>query len=245
MSEFVAGFASRHAMAAEILQQAFAPPVDLGFAPADIRDRAAGRRPKSFEPEGASPKHFEPADPDANPTEGWDPLTAAQDETGFVDPIAAARAQGYADGLHAAHEEIAADSARNEALLTELAAALNSAGQIDRDAMALQLRKTVMLLVTKLVGETGISGDLLATRIKAAVDMLADAAESALLRVHPDDVALLEGKLPTAIFPVGDALVTRGTFVLESASTIVEDGPDLWLDQLAEAIERAAIPPSC
>jgi flagellar assembly protein FliH len=245
MSEFVAGFASRHAMAAHILQQAFAPPEDIGFAPSDIRDRATGHRPKSFEPEGANPKHFSPADPDANPTEGWDPLTAAQDDAGFVDPIAAARAQGYADGLHAAQEEIAADSARNETLLAELAAALKSAGQIDRDVMALQLRKTVMMLVTKLVGETGISGDLLATRIKTAVDILADAAESALLRVHPDDVVLLEGKLPTAIFPVGDALVTRGTFVLESASTIVEDGPDLWLEQLGEAIERAAIPPSC
>jgi flagellar assembly protein FliH len=245
MSEFVAGFASRHAMAAHILQQAFMPPEDIGFAPADIRDRAAGRRPRSFEPEAANPKHFEPADPDTNPTEGWDPLTAAQDDSGFVDPIAAARAQGYADGLQAAHEEIAADTVRNEALLADLAAALNSAGQIDRDAMALQLRKTVMLLVTKLVGETGIAADLLASRIRAAVDMLADAAESALLRVHPDDVTLLEGKLPTAIFPVGDALITRGTFVLESASTIVEDGPDLWLDQLAEVIDRAAIPPSC
>jgi flagellar assembly protein FliH len=30
--------------------------------------------------------------------------------------------------------------------------------------------------------------------------------------------------------------------VLESAATIVEDGPDLWIEQLAQAIDRAALP---
>jgi len=36
--------------------------------------------------------------------------------------------------------------------------------------------------------------------------------------------------------------VERGGFVLESASTIVEDGPELWLEQMAQAIERVAMP---
>ncbi|PMY02631.1 flagellar biosynthesis protein FliH, partial [Pseudomonas sp. MPR-R2A5] len=72
--------------------------------------------------------------------------------------------------------------------------------------------------------------------------LLTDVTESAMLRVHPDDVALLEGKLPRQIFAVGDASVARGSFVLESASTIVEDGPDLWLEQLAQAIDHVAVP---
>ena len=63
-----------------------------------------------------------------------------------------------------------------------------------------------------------------------------------MLRVHPDDVALLEGRLPKSIFAAGDPAVARGSFVLESASTIVEDGPELWLDQLAQAIERVPVP---
>jgi flagellar assembly protein FliH len=72
--------------------------------------------------------------------------------------------------------------------------------------------------------------------------MLSDHAESAMLRVHPQDVALLDGRLPTSVFAVGDAGVARGSFVLESSSTIVEDGPELWLEQLAHAIERVAMP---
>jgi flagellar assembly protein FliH len=111
--------------------------------------------------------------------------------------------------------------------------------------MAGQLRQTVLHLVAKLVGEVGIAPDVLAGRIKAAVDLLADAAESALIRLHPDDVPLVEGKLPASVFPVGDPHVARGGFVVESASTIVEDGPDLWLEQLAQAIDRVPIPPPC
>jgi len=95
------------------------------------------------------------------------------------------------------------------------------------------------------VGETGVTPDLLAERIESATEMLADSAESALLRVHPDDVPLLEGKLPKTVFAAGDPVLKRGSFVLESASTVVEDGPDHWLEQLAAAIDRIPVPPLC
>lgn len=217
MSEFVAGFAARHQAAAHVLAEAFAPK-PKGFAPADP---AKAKRPKSFAP----------ADPDANPTEGWDPFDANQapEPQPFVDPVAAAHAAGIAEGR-----------AEAVAMIEQIAKDLGR--QIDREAFARQLRQTVLFLVAKIVGETGIAPDILAGRISAAADLLADAAESALLRVHPDDVALLEGRLPGTIFAVGDESVARGAFVLEAASTIVEDGPDLWLDQLAAAIDRIAVP---
>ena len=226
-SGFTAGFAARHAAAAEALQAAFAPPA--GFSPRDIRDRAR-------------PRHFRPADRAANPTEGWNPLDAAAAPTPYIDPIEAAHAAGYAEGVAAAAVAARAGGSRDERLLSELAAALKAGSQLDRERMARQLRQTVMFLVTKLVGELGVAPDLLADRIDTATDLLADAAESALLRVHPDDVALLEGHLPKTVFAAGDASIARGSFVLESASTVIEDGPDLWLEQLAQAIERVPVP---
>jgi flagellar assembly protein FliH len=126
-----------------------------------------------------------------------------------------------------------------------LAGALAGAERFDRERVAQQLRQTVLALVARLVGEVGVSGELLAGRIAAAVDLLADAAESALLRLNPADLPLVEGLLPGTIFAAGDAEVARGSFVLESASTIVEDGPEQWLEQLGQAIERVAVPPSC
>lgn len=188
------------------------------------------------------PKSFAPADRDEDPTRGWDPLDPHVEANGFIDPVAAARAAGFSEGVAHAASLAREEQERNIALMQSVTQALAKAGRIDREALARQLREAVMSLVTRVVGEVGVSADLLARRIDAATDMLADSAESAILRVHPDDVALLKDKLPDTIFPVGDAAVERGGFVLESASTIVEDGPELWIEQLAQAIDRVAVP---
>jgi flagellar assembly protein FliH len=241
---FVAGFAARHDAAAHMLAAAFAPAE--GFAP-----RAVVRDAPAPEPSDG-PRHFSPANPGHNPTEGWDPLDSGAEQHSFFDPLQAAHAAGYAEGLAAAataqaelETRHAAAIARDRAMLETLAASLTADDRIDRNAIAARLRQTVLFLVTKLVGEVGVSSEMLAARVEAAADLLADASESAMLRVHPDDVALLDGRLPRTIFPVGDTQVARGSFVLESASTLVEDGPALWLEQLGHAIERVAVPPSC
>jgi len=243
MSEFVAGFAARHDTAAHLLQAAFAPPV--GFTPRDMwatLERAMGAG--ATDAPASGPRHFSPADPGGEkPTQGWDPLDAQVEPTGFIDPIETAHAAGYAEGLAAAAAATRASGDRDRALLTELTAALANGHQLDRDRIASQLRQTVLLLVNKLVGECGVTAQVLNNRIEAAAEMLADASESALLRLHPDDLPLVEASLPKSIFAAGDAGLTRGSFVLESASTLVEDGPELWLGQLAEAIDRVPVPP--
>ena len=187
---FTAGFAARHAAAAEMLQAAFAPPA--GFLARDPRERAYGRR--ATDP--LNPQHFSPADPTARSNDSWHADNNGAENRQFVDPVAAAHAAGYAEGVAAAELAAQQSLARDQALLIDLAAALQQGSGFDRDAMARQLRQTVVFLVDKLVGETGVSAEVLAARIEAATDLLADGAESALLRVHPDDVALLEGKLP-------------------------------------------------
>jgi flagellar assembly protein FliH len=242
MTHFRPGFASRHAAAAAALDLAFAPPA--GFEARDMTARQA--QPKSFAPQGeGGPRHFSPVDRSNNPTEGWDPLdpeSGQHQDGGFVDPIVAARAAGHAEGYAIALAQAAADAGRDRALVDALGDALGKGINFDRDRLARQLRQTVLLLVGRLVGEVGVSAELLAGRIESAVDALADSTESALLRVHPDDVALLDGRLPKTLFAIGDPHIPRGSFVLESASTIVEDGPDRWLEQLAVAIDRVAQP---
>jgi flagellar assembly protein FliH len=239
---FAAGFVSRHDPAA---QTQLAMILRESFAPADLKERANhGRRktdraagPQSFAPQPVGPRSFSPE------AEGENVGEAPRDA--FIDPIAAARAQAFAEGMAHARALDEADRERDVALLATLTEALKSAERVDRDALARQLRETVLFLVAKIVGETGIPAEILAARIDAETALLADAAESALLRVHPDDVELLKDKVPTTVFAIGDANVERGAFVLESASTIVEEGPELWLEQLAAAIDRVGLPPSC
>lgn len=234
MSEFVPGLAARDTGIAAALQRAFAPAT--GFAERAIAPRDAV----------ATPRHFAPEAPGHRPTAGWDMFEAAHAEPArdFVDPVAAARAAGYAEGLAAARAEAEAAASQQAALLAQVSEALAKGAQFDRERMAGHLRQTVLHLVTRMVGEAGIAPDILAARIEAATDLLADSAESAMLRLHPDDVALVQDHLPKTIFPVGDPALARGAFVIESASTIVEDGPDLWLEQLAQAIDRVPIPPA-
>lgn len=244
MSEFTAGFASRHAHAGEALRRAFAAP--QGFAAADPGARVAEKAAPGH------PRHFEPADRAAKPTQGWDmfdpeieqPMAAPAPQP-FVDPIAAAHDRGYAEGLAAARIEIEASSARDRALVDALGRRLADAAHFDRERFAQQLRQTVLHLVTRLVGEIGVSPERLAGRIEAAVDLLADATESSLVRMHPDDVVLIEGRLPGTVFACGDPAIARGSFVIESASTIVEDGPEQWIEQLTAAIDRVPLPAQC
>ncbi|WP_253190377.1 FliH/SctL family protein [Sphingomonas sp. LM7] len=241
MSEFAPGFAGRIHAAAHVLHRAFD---GATFAAADVG--SIGRRAFQ-EPAPVTPRHFSPAEPGVNPTEGWDPFAAEAPAapTPFVDPIAAAHEAGFAEGRAAALAEIEEARAREAALLDQVSQALAAGAHFDRERMAGHLRQTVLHLVQRMIGDAGIAPDILAARISAAVDLLADGAESALLRLHPDDVPLVQGKLPATIFPVGDPHVTRGSFVIESASTIVEDGPEIWLEQLALAIDRVPIPPAC
>ena len=233
MSSFVPGLAARSDGIADALKRAFAPPD--AFAA-----RAIAPRPP------ATPRHFAPEAPGHKPTEGWDMFEAdkaAADPAPFVDPVAAARAAGYAEGLAAGRAEADASAAQQAALLTQVSEALSRGAHFDRTRMAGHLRQTVLHLVTRMIGDAGIAPDVLAHRIEAATELLADSAESAILRLHPDDVALVQDHLPKNVFPVGDAQLKRGAFVIESASTIVEDGPELWLEQLAQAIDRIPIPP--
>lgn len=233
LSSFVAGFAGRRDAAGAALRQAYAAK-GVAFAPRDITPPPPG--------DPAQPRHFSPADAEANPTEGWDPFDATQPNTGFVDPVEAARTQGYEEGLAAALANGGRLGERDQALLEQLLAAVADDRRIDRERLAAHLRATVLLLVTKMIGEAGIDADLLTRRVASAAGMIGDDAESALLRVNPDDMPLVEGKLPENIFAVVDAHVARGHFILESSATIVEDGPDQWLEQLAQVIDRTGLP---
>lgn len=228
---FVAGFSPRQDDAAVRLQRVFADRPS-GFAPGDL----IARIEEAF---SSVPKPYAPAAPEAP---SLDPVAAAMAEAPPLDPLMEANRAGYDAGYAAARAEIDAQVARDLALLEGIAASLKSDDRVDRERIARQLRQTVLHLVTRLVGDTGISADLLATRVEAAADLLADASESAILRVSPADVTLLEGRLPESIFAVGDANLARGSFVLEAASTIVEDGPELWLEQLTKALDKVAVP---
>ena len=235
---------SRFAGAAE------AKPVDfgsLGAAMSGMRGGFSAGGPVHFSP-APEPKHFRPANPGTNPTEGWNPLDPMADQApepesqAAFDPIAIAREEGFAAGIAAA-ERMAAERGEADAkALAEIAGLLEMMSGFDRDALATRLRQTVLFLVRRLVGETGVSADLLGQRIEAAVALIADNSELAQLRLNPADLILIEGHQPARVALIGDDTIGRGGFRIETRTTSVEDGPEIWLAQLSAALDRAALP---
>ena len=218
----------------------------LGAAMSGMRGTFAAGGPVHFSP-APEPRHFSPATPGANPTAGWDPFdpqgvktkAAPQDAHAAID---AARAEGFAEGMAAA-ERMAAERGEADAqALARIAAGLETMTGFDRDALASRLRQTVLFLVNRLVGETGISGELLAQRIDVAAGLLADSAEAAVLKLSPEDLPLIESQVPAGLTPMADASIERGGFRIETRTTSIEDSPGAWLSQLAAALDRTALP---
>lgn len=234
---------SRFAGAAE------AQPVDfgaLGAAMSGMRGGFAPGGPVHFSP-APQPQHFRPATPGANPTAGWDPFDPMGDKgkagpQASHDAVEAARAEGFAEGMATA-ERMAAERGEADAqALARIAAGLEAMSSFDRDALAGRLRQTVMFLVSRLIGEAGVSAELLGQRIEAAVKLLSDSAEAAVLRLNPEDLPLVEAQVPATVTPTADAAIERGGFRIETRATSIEDSPSAWLAQLAAALDRAALP---
>ena len=218
----------------------------LGAAMSGMRGGFAEGGPVHFSP-APGPKHFSPANPGGNPTAGWDPFdplgeNAKGSAQQLHETVETVRAEAFAEGMAAA-ERMAAERGEADAqALARIAAGLDAMTGFDRDALAGRLRQTVMFLVTRLIGDSGISADLLGKRIDAAAALIADSAEAAVLKLNPDDLSLVEAHIPAALLPVADPAIERGGFRIETRATSVEDGPSGWLNQLAAALDRAALP---
>ena len=217
----------------------------LGAAMSGLRGGFSESGPVHFSP-APEPKHFRPANPGSNPTEGWDPFDPLSENGATApqthDPITAARSEGFTEGMATA-ERMAAERGEADAqALAEIAGLLQLMSTFDRDALANRLRQTVMFLVTRLVGEAGVSAELLTKRIEAATALIADSSELGQLRLNPVDLALVEGHQPERVTLVPDETIGRGGFRIETRTSTIEDGPANWIEQLGAALDRTALP---
>ncbi len=153
------------------------------------------------------------------------------------DPVADAFARGYAqgadDGAGAVHMQIATDDAARHRIETALA-------QMDKDeteAFAARLKDTVLALCHAVLGEAAIAPDNLASRIELAAAMFNRTTDERVIRLHPEDLALVHGRLPEDWHCEPDPTAERGAVRVETASGGVEDGPAQWRAALNEALK--------
>ena len=152
------------------------------------------------------------------------------------DPAAQAFAAGYAQGAADAEAAFSAAIAAQEAARTRIELAF---GRIDADLLRdleARLRETVLALCAPLLGEFAADPAALARRVETAAGMLARAADERVIRLHPEDLALVGARLPEDWHFEPDPGLERGALRIEGAAGGVEDGPATWSRALSEAL---------
>ena len=180
-----------------------------------VERREAGFRPRMIDGDVA-------ADPAPQPF--------AQDRMSVEE---AAFAQGFAEGRRTVELELAAE----RDALVRLAESLEVLTPEPANALALMLVETVDRLVRDIVGSVEIDANLLLARAKAAAELVAANVAPSKLRVHPADLAHLEGAgLEVALEP--DPTLARGSLLLETGDGWIEDGPAIRLERLRTELDK-------
>lgn len=152
------------------------------------------------------------------------------------DPLAAAWEQGYAAGAAEARATAAVEAASADAARHRIESAL---ARLDADALdqfRQRLRATVLALCEAVLADAARDPATLARRVEAAAAMFARAADERVIRLNPEDLALIHARLPEDWHCEPDPTVERGALRVESAQGGVEDGPAQWRRALEEAL---------
>lgn len=157
-------------------------------------------------------------------------------EAAAPDPLASAYADGYAAGVAEANAAAEAREMIDEAARRHFGF---SFAKLDAD-LAEQLRdkmhQTVTALCESVLHPLALDAGALARRVETAAAMFMRADDERVIRLHPEDLALVAGKLPPDWQFVPDAALERGALRVESASGGIEDGPVQWRAAITEAL---------
>jgi flagellar assembly protein FliH len=152
------------------------------------------------------------------------------------DPHAEALARAYADGLAAgraaAEAEGTARAARQRALRLNFRALDEAAMEVLADDLA----ATVLHLCEGVLGEAARDPAALRERCIIAARRIGGAAESLVLHLHPDDIALLGEEALAAMQLAPDPALEPGSVVIEGAEGTISDGPAEWRRAIAAAL---------
>lgn len=152
------------------------------------------------------------------------------------DAAAKAFAEGHAKGFEEALAQAKAEHEAENAARERIELAFVELFEADRARIEERLRQCVLQLCEAALAPLALEPEQLTKRIGAALDLLRRAEDERVLRLHPEDIALLKGRLPDQVKVEADASLKRGELRVETAEGGVEDGPRQWRRVLAETL---------
>ncbi len=156
----------------------------------------------------------------------------SDDQREADDAVARAFAQGEAQGRALAQAEFA-EQAEIRATLTLSMAQLDETMQ---QQLAQHLAEAVAALCEAALAPLVLDREALERRCVTAAGMVGDGIIDASLRLHPDDVALLDRSFASTWHILPDISLERGTVVFDTVEGAVIDGPGEWRLALREAL---------
>ncbi|WP_240959380.1 FliH/SctL family protein [Novosphingobium olei] len=160
---------------------------------------------------------------------------AAQPEE---DPVQQAFADGYAQGAEDARRAAQVEQAEADAARHRIETALVRMDEALVHQLHDRLRQTVLALCDSLLAGVATDAEALGRRVSAAAAMLARSDDARVIRLHPEDLALVHARLPEAWHCEPDPALERGAIRVEGAHGGVEDGPEQWRRAIEDALRQ-------
>lgn len=155
--------------------------------------------------------------------------------------LQAVRAEAFAEGFDHGRQAVLAEFAREREALAQLIRAAETLQPEPAGPLAAVLAETVTRLVRQTVGEVKIDPATLHERAEAIAELVTAESGPARLRLHPDDIAMLDGvDLGLPVAP--DHHLASGTIILETGEGWIEDGPQVRLARLRARLDAMGLP---
>ena len=154
------------------------------------------------------------------------------------EPLAVAWAEGYLAGTGQAQAEAAQQAQAEAAARDAMSLSFTRLGREMEELLRQRLRDTIAALCETALAPLALDEAALMRRIERAVTMFARADDERVIRLHPEDLALVTAEFRDDWHVVPDPALERGALRVESASGGVEDGPAQWRMELAEALQQ-------
>lgn len=154
------------------------------------------------------------------------------------DPLARAFSEGFAAGADQAQAEARAVASAESAAREALGLAFARLDQTLAEQLRQRLRDTVAALCEEALAPMALDEAALLRRIERALALFVRADDERVIRIHPDDMALIAPEMAQDWQVLPDPALDRGALRVETANGGVEDGPAQWRLAIAEALDQ-------
>lgn len=147
-----------------------------------------------------------------------------------------ALSEAWDEGFRVGSAQARENMERDATAIAQLGQACARLADSEAENQAEKLRETVIALCASVLETAAIDPDFLSRRIDAALALLRRSTDGRVLRLHPDDLAMVAGRLPANLEARADPALGHGALRLETAAGGVEDGPAQWCEAIAAAV---------